>query len=138
MINKISEEYELDYYSLGSKLNSNFSYLFNLKETINKPYNYIYGYFVNDKLIGFIHIIETKEEADIVNIVVDNYYRKKGIGKKLIEYVIKRFKFNALNLEVRKSNPAVDFYKKMGFEIIRTIPNYYHEEDAYFMKKVIE
>lgn len=138
MISKISEEYKLDYYHLGSKLNDNFSYLFNLEETINKPYNYIYGYIENNKLIGFIHITSSFDEADIINIIVDDYYRKKGIGKKLIEYVIKRFKLKALNLEVRQSNPAVDFYKKMGFEIIRTISNYYRNEDAYFMKKVIK
>ena len=137
MIDKISLDYENDYYHLGSKLNDNFTYLFNLEQTLNKPYNYIYGYFENNKLLGFIHIILTIDEADIVNIVVDDYYRKKGIGKKLVEYIIKKFNLKALNLEVRQSNDAVNFYQKMGFKIIRKIPNYYHNEDAYFMKKVI-
>ena len=137
MIDKISLDYENDYYHLGSKLNDNFTYLFNLEQTLNKPYNYIYGYFENNKLLGFIHIILTIDEADIVNIVVDDYYRKKGIGKKLVEYTIKKFNLKALNLEVRQSNDAVNFYQKMGFKIIRKIPNYYHNEDAYFMKKVI-
>lgn len=138
MISKINEEYKLDYYRLGTKLNSNFSYLFNLEETLNKEYNLIYGYIENDKLLGFIHITTSFDEADIINIVVDDYYRKKGVGKKLIEYVIKRFNLKAINLEVRQSNDAINFYKKMGFKIIRTIANYYHNEDAYFMKKVIK
>ena len=137
MIDKISLDYENDYYHLGSKLNDNFTYLFNLEQTLNKPYNYIYGYFENNKLLGFIHIILTIDEADIVNIVVDDYYRKKGIGKKLVEYTIKKFNLKALNLEVRQSNEAVIFYQKMGFKIVRKIPNYYHNEDAYFMKKKI-
>ena len=137
MIDKISLDYENDYYHLGSKLNDNFTYLFNLEQTLNKPYNYIYGYFENNKLLGFIHIILTIDEADIVNIVVDDYYRKKGIGKKLVEYTIKKFNLKALNLEVRQSNEAVIFYQKMGFKIVRKIPNYYHNEDAYFMKKTI-
>ncbi len=137
MIDKISLDYENDYYHLGSKLNDNFTYLFNLEQTLNKPYNYIYGYFENKKLLGFIHIILTIDEADIVNIVVDDYYRKKGIGKKLVEYTIKKFNLKALNLEVRQSNEAVIFYQKMGFKIVRKIPNYYHNEDAYFMKKTI-
>ena len=137
MIDKIRIEYEEDYNHLGYKLNENFSYLFNLEQTINKPYNFIYGYFLDNKLVGFIHIILTIDEADIVNIIVDDYYRNKGIGKKLIEYCIKRHNLKALNLEVRQSNEAVHFYEKMGFKILRTIPNYYYEEDAYFMKKVI-
>ena len=137
MINKISNEYENDYYHLGSKLNDNFRYLFNLEQTIDKPFNYIYGYFENDKLLGFIHIVLTVDEADIINIVVDNYYRKNGIGKKLIEYTIKKHSLKGLNLEVRKSNDAINFYLKIGFKILRTIPNYYRDEDAYFMKKVI-
>lgn len=137
MIDKVSLEYSDEYYHLGSKLNSNFSYLFNLEETINKPYNYIYGYFENDKLIGFIHIILSIDEVDIINIIVDNYYQKRGIGKKLIEYTIKKHHLKALNLEVRESNDAVIFYQKMGFKIVRKIPKYYRNEDAYFMKKVI-
>ena len=137
MIGKVNEEYKDDYYHLGSKINDNFSYLFNLEQTLNKPYNYIYGYYENDKLLGFIHITLAIDEADIVNIVVDNYYRKKGIGKKLIEYTIKKHNLKALNLEVRQSNDAVNFYLKMGFKTLRTIPNYYHGEDAYFMKRVI-
>lgn len=137
MIGKVNEEYKDDYYHLGSKINDNFSHLFNLEQTLNKPYNYIYGYYENDKLLGFIHITLAIDEADIVNIVVDNYYRKKGIGKKLIEYTIKEHNLKALNLEVRQSNDAVNFYLKMGFKTLRTIPNYYHGEDAYFMKKVI-
>ena len=137
MIDKLLLEYEDDYNHLGYKLNENFSYLFNLKQTLDKPYNYVYGYFENNKLIGFIHILLTIDEADIVNIVVDNYYRKKGIGKKLIEYTIKKHHLKALNLEVKQSNDAVSFYQKMGFKIVRNIHNYYHGEDAYFMKKVI-
>ena len=138
MINKIDLEYNLDYERLGSKLNSNFSYLFNLKELQEKPYNYVYGYFDNNKLVGFIHILLAIDEADIVNIIVDEYYRHKGIATKLIDYVIKRFNLKSLNLEVRESNDAVNFYLKNGFSIIRKIPKYYKDEDAYFMQKVID
>ena len=137
MIDKIDLEYKLDYERLGSKISSNFSYMFDLEKTKELPYNFIYGYFENDKLLGFIHIIITGDEADIANIVVDEYYRYKGIASKLIDYVTQRYELKALNLEVRQSNDAVNFYIKNGFKIIREIPNYYQGENAYFMKKVI-
>ena len=137
MIGKLSLDYKLDYERLGSKISSNFAYMFDLEKTSNLPYNYIYGYFENDKLLGFIHIVLTGNEADIANIVVDEYYRYKGIATKLIDYVINRYELKELNLEVRESNDAVNFYLKNGFKIIREIPNYYKGENAYFMKKVI-
>lgn len=136
MIDKVNVDYINDYNRLGYKLNSNFSYLFNLEDTLKKPYNEIYGYYHNNKLVGFIHILLTVDEADIVNIVVDDYYQKKGIGSKLIDYCIKRFDLKAINIEVRESNSAICFYQKMGFKIVRKIHNYYHNEDALFMKKV--
>lgn len=137
MIDRVSLDFKTDYDRLGYKLNSNFAYLFNLKETLNKPYNYIYGYYEDNILVGFIHIILTSNEADIINIVVDDYYRKKGIGSKLIDYCLKKHDLKALNLEVKENNSAVDFYKKLGFKIVRKIPKYYHDQDALFMKKVI-
>ena len=69
MIDKISLDYKLDYDRLGYKLNDNFSYLFDLESTINKPYNYIFGYFEDNKLLGFIHIVLTVDEADLINIL---------------------------------------------------------------------
>ena len=47
-------------------------------------------------------------------------YQKKGIGKKLIEYTIKKHHLKALNLEVRQSNDAVGFYQKMGCILTET------------------
>ena len=90
-VNPLYVKNKLDYDRLGYKLNDNFSYLFDLESTINKPYNYIFGYFENNKLLGFIHIVLTVDEADLINIVVDDYNRHKKIGTKLIYYVIKRF-----------------------------------------------
>ena len=137
MIDKVTDDYINDYYRLGYKLNTNFSYLFDLNEVLNKPYNEVYGYFLDNKLVGFIHILIMVDEADIINIIVDDYYRKKGIGSKLIDYCLKKYDLKALNLEVKENNSAIDFYQKLGFKTVRKIPNYYHDQDALFMKKII-
>ena len=58
----------------------------------------------------------------IYNFGVDEKYRRKGVGKKLIENVIEYFKnegCGAVDLSVFMFNGgALDFYKKLGFEII--------------------
>jgi len=47
------------------------------------------------------------------------------------------YKVKECYLEVRESNlPAVELYKKLGFEIARTIRNYYADgETAFVMAK---
>ena len=138
MIRRINISDENRYYDLGLELNYNFSELFNLEKTLSYDSNKIFVYEEDGEIYGFIHIQLSLDEADIVNIAVDKYHRRKKIGTKLIDYVINEFNLKSLNIEVRKSNPAVVFYLNNGFKIIREIPKYYGSEDAYFMKKVIE
>lgn len=137
MIRKINIDDELIYNDLGQELNINFNKLFNLNDILNKKYNSIYVYCENEIVLGFIHIQISIDEADIINIAVDKRYRCQHIGSKLIDYAIGQKKLKALNIEVRTKNPAVKFYEKIGFNIIRTIQNYYENDNAYFMKKVI-
>ena len=78
------------------------------------------------------------DEADIINIITCKQYRNQHIATKLIDYCIEKHNLKALNLEVNINNPAVNFYLKNGFKIIRKIPKYYNNDDAYFMKRVIK
>lgn len=137
MIRLINKTDYVDYYELGKELNDNFNKLFNLDDILLKDYNKIYVFIDKSKVVGFIHIQVSFDEADIINIAVDKNYRCQHIGSELISYVITDNNLKCLNLEVRTKNPAVKFYEKEGFKIIRTISNYYDNDNAYFMKKVI-
>ena len=48
---------------------------------------------------------------------------KKGIGKLLLNYIIEKSKqeVNIIELNVNRQNNAVDFYKKVGFEILKEV-----------------
>ena len=66
----------------------------------------------------------------------------KGTGKKLFEYLsktAKELKVNILELNVNRANPALNFYQKMGFEIIETvdIPYYQFVLNDYIMRKAL-
>ena len=137
MIRKINLNDSYYYNELGLLINNDFTKLFNLEDVLKYDYNKIYVYEENGLILGFIHIKQSFEEADIINICVNKEHRRKKIGTKLINYVIKTDDIKELNIEVRKSNPAVLFYINNDFKIIREIPNYYGDEDAYFMKKTI-
>lgn len=90
-----------------------------------------YG-FSNFKKLGFV------KKGHIVSIAVLVQYRKKGIGKILVEEAmngIKIRKCNEMYLEVRCSNnAAVKLYESLGFSIKQRLQAYYRDgEDAYIM-----
>ena len=94
------------------------------------------------KVIGFIGLWDEGDKLHIVNIAVHPDYRKKGVGKKLIEFAIKKAKKahkNEIYLEVRKTNKiAQALYSKLGFEIREELENYYNNnENGYLMRKVV-
>ena len=53
-------------------------------------------------------------------IIVDEGYRGKGIGTKLMQELItlgkERFKLELMHLEVYEGNPAINLYRRLGFE----------------------
>lgn len=125
---------------LGSVINSNFSNLFNLKALIDSSYDYVYGYYDENDLVGFIHITKLYETMDIVNIVVEEKFRNRGIGNLLIDYVIKLFDdIESIMLEVNENNNvAISLYEKNGFKIINKRNNYYGADAALIMKRVVD
>jgi len=100
----------------------------------------IVGYVMCRIESGFSQLrrIEFAKKGHVVSIAVMPDYRKQGIAKTLMIEVMKEMEtYNATEcfLEVRVTNqPAINLYKKLGFQITRTIKAYYHDgEDAYEM-----
>lgn len=66
-------------------------------------------------------IMPSGQETKLHKIYILPYMQGKGIGKLLMSEIISRMKErnkNILLLNVNRYNPAVDFYKKIGFSII--------------------
>ena len=77
------------------------------------------------------------DRIEIDYIIVDPFYRKKGIATKLLTYIEqKHSESKNITLEVRESNlVAINFYKKNGFNIVTKRRNYYKDEDGILMLK---
>ena len=114
------------------------------KEILRDCILYKYDSFVavfNDNLVGYIISKITYPETHILNLTVKENFRKKGIGKALIELIISDARLrNSENiiLEVRANNTdAQSLYKKLNFEVIGTRKDYYESkndrEDAYVL-----
>jgi ribosomal-protein-alanine N-acetyltransferase len=79
-------------------------------------------------------------KGHVVSIAVMPLSRHKGMASALIKRALEGIAYYKAKqgfLEVRVTNePAIILYKKLGFEITRTINGYYSDgEDAYVMTK---
>ena len=123
---------------IGLLIKKDFEKVFNIEEELNKDYVQIYVYEEDNNILGFLHTEYHYEITDIVNIAIDINNQNKGIGKKLIDYLIENTKSEKLMLEVRESNSsAIALYTKCGFKEIHRRKNYYGNEDAIIMERSI-
>ncbi len=98
--------------------------------------------FIDDMPVGYIVLRTLYQEAHLINIAVDEIYRKRGIGKKLIEHFIDNYsgECRKIFLEVRTSNiAAIRFYERLGFKKLGIRKNIYEKptEDGLIMERTI-
>lgn len=95
-----------------------------------------------DAIAGFV-VARCGEEWELENVVVDPMFRRRGIGRALIEELMRRARQGGAKdvfLEVRESNAAARaLYGKMGFREEGRRPRYYAqpEEDALLLRLVL-
>ncbi len=96
---------------------------------------------VDGVVAGYVGSQSVLDAADMMNIAVSPDYRRRGIGRALVNELVAHLSKNnviALLLEVRLSNlAAITLYEKMGFEQVGRRPNYYRNprEDALILRK---
>lgn len=91
--------------------------------------------YVENGIKGIIVYDLLYDRIEIEYIIVNENYRRNGIGNKLLN-AIERDNIKNITLEVRESNSeAISFYKKNGFKIETIRKNYYGNENGYLMLK---
>ncbi len=122
---------------LGSQLHNN--YKFKL-DTFSKCIVLI----KEEKLIGFAVYSLIYERAELIDIIINVSNRKKGYGKKLLDFVLREVisnKCESITLEVCVNNmDAINLYSNMGFKKVRLIKNYYFNKkcNQYFDGYIME
>jgi len=94
-----------------------------------------------NKVVGFIVAWVLPGEIQINNIAINKNYRQKGIGKFLLTTIIEKFSkidCDRVFLEVKEKNlVAQKFYKSLNFKEIYVRKNYYKDDNAIVMEKVL-
>lgn len=131
-----------------------------ITDQLSEPYPiYTYRYFLNEwpdcaiicynkkdnnKFIGCIvgncEKKKIKLKGNIAMLAVDKGYRKQGIGKKLVQLILKRlindYQVNEISLETETDNiAALSLYESLGFIRTKKYLNYYmNGNSAYKLK----
>lgn len=108
---------------------------------LSKPYSHFLVMTddeTDSKIAGYIILWTLLDECQILNIVVDPPYQRKGLAKQMIRKSVQlAFQKNILKivLDVRKSNlPAIQLYQSLHFVITHIRKGFYSNgEDAYQM-----
>lgn len=115
-----------------------------LKESLESAQYLILSAFVQGEFAGYVSTYQAADELSIANIAVFPEWRNKGVADKLLkrldEIAIKRNLYG-ITLEVRVSNqPAINLYKKNGYESQGVRKNFYSKptEDALIMWKYFQ
>lgn len=112
-------------------------------ELADNPCAYLYGYYKDDNLIGFIDYWVTFDTTQLCKIGVLEAYRQQQIATELMDFMYEEaIKENCetILLEVRASNQiARSFYEREGFLEINVRKDYYSNpsEDAIVMGKIL-
>lgn len=82
---------------------------------------------------GFVLTRKAADEEELLLIAVAPKFRREGIGERLIHKLFERSRTAGVTrifLEMRRGNPAIHLYEKVGFKPIGTRPNYYRLADG--------
>ena len=108
-----------------------------LEEELTSPYDRIsWVATYNKDILGYLMIRYLKNEINIINIAVTHLFQGKGIGRLLINHMIKKLPMqSSIFLEVKKGNfPAINLYSSIGFKQVGLRRNYYQDgKDAILM-----
>ena len=137
MIKKLTSD-DIDYieqiFNLENEIFKNSAFNKGYIETLIKGNNsFVYVYLIEDKICGYLMVLDSIDVYEILAIATVEEYRNKGIAQELLD----KIKTKDIFLEVRESNQvAINFYKKNKFNQISIRKNYYSEpnENAIIMK----
>ena len=128
---------EYDSYPLFSV--DNFTYKLTKKEFSTNPYLKILTYVEKDKIIGFLLYSLIYDRIEIEQFEVITKERRKGIGDKLLKYLIEKYQdisIKNITLEVKEDNiAAINLYKKYGFKKVSTREKYYDGINGIVMER---
>ncbi len=112
-----------------------------LKAELENPLSVTVTHTENDGLAAFAlgHVVA--DEGELYQIGTLTKFRGRGIAEKLLGELLDKMRKNGAAvcyLEVRSRNvAAIALYEKIGFERVSVRKNYYPDDDAVIMRRIL-
>ena len=87
----------------------------------------------HERPVGFSLFRTVADEAELLLLAVDPGHQGRGIGRQLLGQFVERARAagaRRVHLEVRDGNPAVQMYRRAGFQPAGRRPDYYRGSDG--------
>jgi GNAT superfamily N-acetyltransferase len=82
-------------------------------------HSFNYGLYLANEQIGFARLVsDLGQFAYLMDVFVDEKYRGKGYGKKLMEYILSDEKFEQVKIWRLATSDAHGLYQKLGFKAL--------------------
>ena len=88
----------------------------------------------NGKPVAFGRVIDHGEYFEPASIGVDYYHRRKGIGTRLVRFLIKEARKQDTKKPIYGVTHRPEFLKKIGFEEVNIYPEYLEYKKNYICK----
>jgi len=86
-----------------------------------------------ERVVGYFVAWFLNQEVHLLNIAVASSHQKKGLGRRMMRYLLdmaKRELKHLITLEVRESNAAaIELYRSFGFTRVGVRREYYHDDN---------
>jgi ribosomal protein S18 acetylase RimI-like enzyme len=116
--NVFQVSYKIEAKLLGAK---NFPPLSRSIQSFSNSENDFFGYYEEEKLIAVIEMKKELESMLIQSLVVHPGFFRRGIARKLIEFILRKSDSNQFAVETGKdNNPARKLYESFGFQLVKT------------------
>lgn len=107
----------------------------NFSDSLNSGYS-AWVLLEQEKIIGYALLMMVLDEAHLLNLSVEKSHQKQGLGRLLLEHMLKVAKTHKaanLFLEVRPSNvSAIALYENIGFNEMAVRRGYYPADPKQF------
>jgi ribosomal-protein-alanine N-acetyltransferase len=87
----------------------------------------------NEQPVGFSLFRTVADEAELLLLAVAPEHQHRGVGRRLLEQFVEQARgagASRVHLEVRDGNPAVQMYRRAGFQPAGRRPHYYRGSDG--------
>ena len=125
----------LDINNIDKITNSFINKEYLINEFNNNPYAKCIMYEEDNNILGYLYYSDIYDRIEINQIEVLESQRGKGIGSKLLKYLVDN-NTKSITLEVKETNDiAIKLYKKYGFKEVAKREKYYQGIDGILMER---